>query len=445
MPGTQHIVIVGGGFGGAAVARRLERLLPASATISVINPTTSQLFSPLLSVATAGLVEPRHALIPLRRLLRRSVVVRGTAGEVNIAGRTIDVRLQAGGTERLHWDRLVLAPGSIARPSNAPGVAVHSRGLKSLGDAMALRTQVAEQLELAEAATELADRRRHATFVVVGAGYAGTEVTAELHAATTAALRLHPRVRETGIRWLLVQRSDRVLPQLGDRLGEHALQLLRRRGVDVRLDTTIEAAGPGWVRLSRGEIIPTETLVWTAGVRADPWASRLGIPVDRHGRIIVDESLAVPGFPGIYALGDAARVPQHGERDGYAPPTATHATRQAVVCAENIAESFGTGGVRTHRHHDRSLFVNLGRRHAVASVSGVPLHGLLGWAATVTHRVTTLPVGSRRRVAFDWLARSGSVADLSASTQYAPQLMSLPGVEVSERPVGPEDVALAAP
>jgi NADH dehydrogenase len=304
---------------------------------------------------------------------------------------------------------------------------------------------VAEQLELAEAATEIADRRRHATFVVAGAGYAGTEVTAELHAATIAALRFHPRVRETGIRWLLVQRSDRVLPQLGQRLGEHALRLLRRRGVDVRLDTTIEAAGPGWVRLSRGEVVPTETLVWTAGVLPSPWASRLGLPVDRHGRIIVDESLCVPGFSGVYALGDAARVPQHGERDGYAPPTATHATRQAMVCAENIAGSFGNGGVRVHRHHDRSLFVNLGRRHGVASLAGVPLHGLLGWAATVTHRVTTLPAGSRRRVAFDWVARSNSVADLNVPTQVVPQLISLPGIDVSGPVVGPDDVALAAP
>ncbi len=445
MPEPQHIVIVGGGFGGAAVAGRLERLLPASATISVVNPTTSQLFSPLLSVATAGLVEPRHAVIPLRRLLRRSIVVRGTAGDVDVAARTIDIHLRSGGTKRLHWDRLVLAPGSIVRPSAAPGVAAHSRGLKSLGDAIALRTHVAEQLELAEAATELADRRRHATFVVAGAGYAGTEVTAELQAATIAALRFHPRVRETGIRWLLVQRSDRVLPQLGERLGAHALRLLRTRGVDVRLETTIEAAGPGWVRLSRGEIVPTETLVWTAGVLANPWASRLGFPVDRHGRIIVNESLSVPGFPGVYALGDAARVPQHGERNGYAPPTATHARRQAVVCAENIAESFGNGGVRTHRHHDRSLFVNLGRRHAVASLSGLPLHGLLGWVATVTHRVSTLPVGSRRRVAFDWVARSNSVADLGAPNHYAPPLMSLQNVDVTPRDVGPDDVALAAP
>src|SRR6478609_825297 len=443
MPGAQHVVIVGGGFGGATVAGRLERILPSSATISVINPTTSQLFSPLLSVAAAGLVEPRHAVIPLRRLLRRSIVVRGSASGVDVGARTIDIQLRSGGTKKLHWDRLVLAPGSIARPSAAPGVAAHSRSLKSLGDAIALRAHVAEQLELAEAATELADRRRHATFVVAGAGYAGTEVTAELHAATVAALRLYPRVRETGIRWMLVQKSDRVLPQLGDRLGEHALRLLRRRGVDVRLDTTIDGAGPGWVRLSRGGVAPTETLVWTAGVLANPWASRLGFPVDRHGRIIVDESLAVPGFSDVYAVGDAARVPQHGERDGFAPPTATHATRQGVVCAENIAESFGGGALRTHHHHDRSLFVNLGRRQGVASLSGLPVHGVLGWAATVTHRVTTLPAGSRRRVAFDWVARSGSVADLSAPTHYAPHLMSLPGVDVSRPAVGPEDVALA--
>jgi NADH dehydrogenase len=407
-------VIVGGGFGGVAVARRLEQVLvPRAAELTLVSPENALLFTPLLSLTAAGVIEPRHAVVPLRRSLRHTALALGYATSVDLEARSVEVEHRSGTTQSLLWDRLVLAPGSVTRLPDVPGLADRALGVKTLSEAVAVRNHVMEQLELAEVAPNDEELRRRSTFVVAGAGYAGTEVAAELHMATSQALEHYPRLRAHGVRWLLVQHGPRILPEIGERLGDAALRTLLRRGVEVRLETRVEEVGPTWIRVSDGEVVATETLIWTAGVAAQPWVADLPLPQDEAGRLEVDAHLAVAGHPHIFALGDAARVPDPRGPLGAAPPTAAHASGQGKVCADNIAASLGFGRVRAHRSHDHCLVVNLGHRHGVGRVLGVQTTGTLGWAAVLAHRVASLPRGHRLRVAFDWATRSGHIPDIA--------------------------------
>jgi NADH dehydrogenase len=448
-----HIVIVGGGFGGVAVARRLEQVLkPRAAKVTLVSPENALLFTPLLSLTAAGVVEPRHAVAPLRGHLPHTTIALGCATTVDLQAETVVVEHRSGTTESLRWDRLVLAPGSVTRLPDVPGLADRALGAKTLSEAVAVHNHVMEQLEFAEVAPDEEERRRRTTFVVAGGGHAGTEFAAELHSATNRALQHYPRVRACGVRWILLQHGARILPELGERLGGAALRIMRRRGIDVRLETTVEEVGPSWIRLTDGEVVPTETLIWTAGVAARPWTADMPLPHDERGRIVVDADLAVAGYKHVFALGDAARVPDPRGPLGAAPPTATHASRQGAVCADRIAASLGHGRPRAHRHHDHCVVVNLGHRTGVGRVLGVQVTGAVGWAAALAHRVASLPSGHRIRVAFDWATsseRASDIAELGGLGNTDPRAAAEPHIPRQRSPAldtgNAADVAAAGP
>jgi NADH dehydrogenase len=410
----QRVLILGGGFGGMYTARRLERRLPADeAEIYLVNPENFMLYTPLLPEAAAGTIEPRHVVVPLRQALRRTRVRVGSVTGVGLDRRTCTY-VTAGGAERtLHWDRLVVALGSVSRMFPVPGLAEHAVGFKTLPEAIHLRNHALEQLELADATDDPEERRARLGFVVVGAGYAGTELIAELHGLVRRALRLYPGLRQSDTRWVLADMAPRVLPELGGRLSERALEVLRGRGIEIRLGTSLEQVGPDWVRFTDREWMPATTVVWTAGVTPDPLAGKLGLATDERGRILVDEHLGVPGRDDVFAVGDVAAVPIAG-KGGTAPPTAQHALRQAKVCGDNVATSLGHGQRRRFGFGGLGLLVNLSENYGVGKVLGVPVSGLVGWLVTRTYHWFALPTWTRRmRVALDWAVAAAFPRDVA--------------------------------
>src|SRR6266542_1737435 len=248
-------------------------------------------------------------------------------------------RYGIGMTSTTSRKRVLVLGGGFGGMYTVPGLAEHAVGFKTLAEAIHLRNHVLEQLELADATEDPDERTARLGFVVVGAGYAGTELIAELQALVRRALRLYPALRHSDTRWVLADMAPRVLPELGGRLSDRALQVLRGRGVQIRLETTLEQVGPDWVRFTGGEWMPATTIVWTAGVMPDPLAGKLGLASDERGRIVVDEHLAVAGRDDVFAVGDVAAVPIAGPEPRTAPPTAQHALRQARVCADNLAST----------------------------------------------------------------------------------------------------------
>jgi NADH dehydrogenase len=398
------VLVVGSGFAGFHCMRRLEKHLPPDAAELLLASSADYLlYSPLLPNVAAGVVEPRHIAIGLHATLDRAKVLLGHVVAVDIEGHTATLRRMDGSERERAWDRLVLAPGGITRTFNIPGVAEHGLGLKTLAEAAYLRDHVLRELDNADAADDPARRRACCTFVVVGAGYSGTETAAQMQLVTMRAAAEYPRLRPEDIRWVLVDLAPRVLPELGRRLGDEAMAVLRRRGVEVRLGTTVEEATGDGVRLSDGETIPTHTLVWCTGVAPSPLIETLGLPTER-GRLKVGTNLQVPDHPDVFAFGDAAAVPDLTRPGELTGQTAQHAQRQGKTAARNVAASLGFGKAVDYRHRDLGFAVDLGGFDAVASPFGVSLGGLPGLVATRSYHLLALPSpGNRIRVSVDWL------------------------------------------
>ena len=295
-----RVVIVGGGFAGAHAARELERLMPRGAMrLTLVNDVNFLLYTPFLPEAAAGTLEPRHVVTPLRDILQRTDLRLGAVRGHDPAARTVTLVDHEGEATELPYDQLVVAVGSVSRSLPIPGLGEHAIGFKSLADAIWLRNHVIETLERGQRRADDPERRAALlTYVFVGGGYAGLEALAELQDFAADAIERYPRARLHGMRWLLVEAADRVLPEIDPELADYAVRELRGRGIDVRLGTRLERAEADAATLSTGERIPAETIVWTAGVAPHPSLASLALPLDEHGRVEVDEFLAVRGHGG---------------------------------------------------------------------------------------------------------------------------------------------------
>jgi NADH:quinone reductase (non-electrogenic) len=398
------VLVVGGGYAGYHFARQLEHRLPTAVNIVLASPVDYLLYTALLPQVAAGVLEPRHLAVGLRSALRRARLELGHVVDIDLNGRSATVLRQDDTTVMLSWDRLVLAPGSVTRLFDIPGVSDHAHGLKSLAEAVALRDHVLRQLERADLAEDPDERSALCTFVVVGAGYSGTEVAAQMQAVTQEAARRYPRLQVGDPRWVLLDVANRVLPELDPRLSDGAETVLRARGVDVRLKTSVASATSDVVTLTDGTVIPAHTLVWTAGVTPSPLIETLGLPTER-GRLTVDAAFQVPGRPDVFALGDAAAVPDLTQPKGaLTAQTAQHAQRQGKAAARNVAASLGFGRMRPYRHRDLGFVVDLGGLSAVANPLHLPLSGPSAAAVTRAYHLLALPKTSNRaRVALDWI------------------------------------------
>ena len=394
------VVIVGAGFAGFNAARELSRLMGATTEIVLINSADYFLYLPLMPQVTGGLVEPRHICVSLPRRLRKVRFVLGTVGHVDPRQKVVSWAGPEGASGEVGYDRLILTAGSVNKLLPIPGIAEYAHGFRSIAEAIFLRDEITRQLELAAVAADPAEREARCTFVVVGAGYTGTEVAAQGQLLTTRLAKAMRGLAGQPIRWMLLDTAPRLLPELDPRLSKTADRVLRRRGVQVRTGQSVAEALDGYVQLSTGEKVPTRSLIWCVGVRADPLVDGLDLDTSR-GRLVVDEFMSVPGAPDIYACGDCAAVPDLTRPGQVCGMTAQHAQRQGKQVARNVAASLGTGKARPYKHRDLGFVVDLGGAAAAANPLNIPLSGLAANVVTRGYHLSAMS-GNRMRVLADW-------------------------------------------
>ncbi len=399
--GKQHrVVIVGAGFAGYNAARELSRRAGATTDIVVINSTDYFLYLPLMPQVSGGLVEAAHIRVSLARRLRKMRFVLGMAKHVDPEQKVVHWVGPEGAAGQVGYDRVILTVGSVNKLLPIPGIADYATGFRSIAEAMYLGDHIIRQLELAAVAADPEERRARCTFVVVGGGYTGTEVAAQGQLLTARLARKLPGLAGQPIRWLLLDTAPRLLPELDPRLSKTAERVLRRRGVEVLTGQSVAEAGDGYVQLTTGEKVPTRSLIWCVGVRPDPFVDHMKMATNR-GRLVVDEYMAVPGAPDIYACGDCAAVPDLTRPGQICGMTAQHAQRQGKLVARNVAASLGTGTAQPYQHHDLGFLVDLGRLAAAANPLHIPLSGPPANAVTRGYHLSAMS-GNRLRVLTDW-------------------------------------------
>ncbi|WP_069812241.1 NAD(P)/FAD-dependent oxidoreductase [Streptomyces sp. TP-A0874] len=397
-----RIVIVGAGFAGYRAARTLSRIARGAAEIVLVNPIDYFLYVPLLPEVASGVLEARRVSVSLTGTLPGVRLLLGEADSIDLASRKVSLVDPECNRREISYDRLLLAAGSVNKLLPIPGVTEHAHGFRGLPEAVYLHDHITRQIELADTAESAAERDARCTFVVVGAGYTGTEVAAHGKLFTDELARRHPDLRDRkNPQWMLLDVAPRVLPELAEHMSETATRVLSRRGVDIRMGTSVKEATEEGVRLTDGSVVPTRSLIWCVGVRPDPLVSDLGLATDK-GRLVVDEYLNVPGHPDVFAAGDAAAVPDLTRPGEVTPMTAQHAERQGQTVAYNIAASYGRAERRPYSHRDLGFVVDLGGAEAAANPLKVPLSGLAAKAVTRSYHLMAMP-GNRIRTAADWL------------------------------------------
>jgi NADH dehydrogenase len=404
-PAPARVVILGGGFAGLSVARRLERTLGIRDRIEVtiISAENYLLFTPMLAEAATGELASTHIAVPLRDFLRRVHVRQGRAVEVDLARRQVTAQHGATGSRWCEpYDHLVLALGSVTSFHHVEGAAEHSLTFRSLTDAVGIRTRIIDCYEQASIETDGAIRRALLTVVVAGGGYSGVELAAALHDFLRRARRFYPALTAEPVRLVLAHRGERLLEELSAPAAAYTLALLRRRGIDVRLSTGVTRVAEDGVDLSPGGRLAARTVIWTAGVAPSPFVQALPVARDHHGAVLVDEHLAVPGHPGLWALGDCARVPDRG--GGAYAPTAQNGEQEGPVAADNVLASLRGGGLRAFHYRSKGMMASLGRRRGVGEVFGLRFSGVPAWLLWRTVYWGKLPGLDRKaRVGMDWL------------------------------------------
>ncbi|MGI9659372.1 MAG: NAD(P)/FAD-dependent oxidoreductase [Gaiellaceae bacterium] len=413
-------LILGGGFGGSWIARLLGK---SGATI--VNPDNFSLFTPLLPEAASGTVEPRHVVVPLRQMCPHADLLLGSVEALDSSGRVATVNTEAGQVD-VSYERVVVALGAVSRTLPIPGLAEHGVGFKTLADAIYLRNHVLRRLEAADAATSRVEAQRQLTFVFVGAGYAGVEALAESRDLVLDAIRHYPNLKTMPQRWVLVDAAPAILAEIPRRLGAYAARHLEKQGIEIHCSTRLESVERDGVTLSTEERIGTETLVWTAGVKPNPLVAELGLPLDERGRIVVDDTLAVDGHPGVWALGDCAAVANSATPEELDPPTCQHALRQARSVARNIERLADGHEPKSYGYRMLGQVATLGRHKGIADALGLKFGGFLGWWIARTYHLYQLPLFSRKlRLVADWttaLFFRRDIAELSVLTPRPPKL-----------------------
>ncbi|GGK24332.1 NADH dehydrogenase [Streptomyces camponoticapitis] len=442
-PPRARVLVIGGGYVGMYTALRLQqRLRSGEAEVVVVSPNPYMTYQPFLPEAAAGSISPRHVVVPLRRVLPDCTIIVGEARSIDhgkrvatlvtaaseeeadtraaVGGRDVNSghagaghadRPDADGSEQppgafeMTYDELVLAPGSISRTLPVPGLAEHGIGFKTVEEAIALRNHVLEQMDIASSTRDPELRDAALTYVFVGGGYAGVEALAELADMARYATRYYHNVKADDLKWILVEASDRILPEVGHDMGKYAVRELRARNIDVRLETRLDSCENRVAVLSDGARLPTRTLVWTAGVKPHPILAASDLPLDKRGRLVCTAKLAVDGAEHAWSAGDAAAVPDLAadEPGAECAPNAQHAVRQARVLAENIVASLRGEQQHDYRHRYAGSVASLGLHKGVAHVYGRKLKGYPAWLMHRVYHLSRVPTFNRKaRVLAEW-------------------------------------------
>jgi NADH dehydrogenase len=398
-----RIVVLGGGFGGLHTALHLEKLLAGDPKVQVtlVSRDNFFLFTPMLHEVAASDLDITHIVSPIRTLLKHSTVFIGDVASIDLERRLVTV---VHGFDRhsheLGYDHLVVGLGSITNFYGLPGLEQRSLTMKTLGDAIHLRNRVIATLE--EADTECqTDADGLLTFVVAGGGFAGVETLAGLNDFVRDGLKFYPRISPTRIRMVLVHSGPHILPELGPKLGAYAQRKLRSRGIEILTEARVAGVTESGVTLADGRTIRSQFVVWTAGTSPHPLIHDLPCRLDK-GRIVVDQTLAVSGWPGVWALGDCAVVPDR-RTGAFHPPTAQHALREARTAARNIVAALRGEKAVPFDFRTIGQLAAIGRRTGVARVFGVNFSGFFAWWLWRTIYLSKLPrLEKKVRVAIDW-------------------------------------------
>ncbi len=412
------VLVLGGGFAGTRCAQRLERLLPRDCTIKLVSSENYFVFQPLLPEVVGASLDPAHVISPLRHMLRRTQVVRGEVSQIELAPAGAEhagtVTVRADGVAHpvvLTARHIVLALGSVVDVSRIPGMAEQALMMKNVADALALRHAIIHRLECAVLEPDPAERQALLTFVVVGGGFSGIETAAEMHDLVHGAMKFFPTLAAEAKRVVCVHSRERILPELDARLGDYALRLLQKRGIEFRLEERTRAASRDGVYLGNGDFIAARTIVCTIGNAPHPILE--GVAAAVEGRLPTTEHLRLQGHENVWAIGDCARIADG--RGGTCPPTAQFATRQGDVVGRNIAASLRGAPLQKFRHKSLGQLATLGHQNAVASIGRLRLSGFLAWWLWRTIYLMKLPRFDRKlRVMIDWTLNLFFPRDLNA-------------------------------
>ena len=399
------MVILGGGYGGVYAGLKLQKAARRGQIhLSLVSQENYFLAHPMLAEVVSGSIEPPHIVNPIRRMLPHVHFYQAEIQAVEIETRTVVINHMGEGShyDRIPFDHLVIAVGSRTDLSRIPGMAEHAFPFKTLGDAFFLRNHLIGVLEEAEVETDSQEKQELLTFVVAGGGYTGVEVAAEINSFIREAANSYRQIDPSEIRVILLHRGSRILPVLSDKLAEFSHKVMQRRGVEVRLHTTIIGATAQSAILGNGETISTRTLVAALGSAPNKLLDQLPGKRGARGRLIVDDRLRVPDCPGVWALGDCAAVPDL-HQDSTCPPTAQCAIRQAKHVARNILATINGKSLRPFSHRNLGVFVPLGRFSGAAEVLGIKVSGFLAWWLYRSFYLYQLPRLERKaRVVTDW-------------------------------------------
>ncbi|SCG42213.1 NADH dehydrogenase [Micromonospora halophytica] len=405
----KRILVVGAGHVGLYAALRLSKKLSSrEAEVVVVDPQPHMTYQPFLPEASAGNISPRHSVVPLRRELRKCKVLVGAVTRIDHARRTAVVQPISGPTREIQYDHVVVAPGSVSRTLPIPGLHEHGIGFKTIGEAIYLRNHVLDRLDVAAATVDPVVRRNALTFVFVGGGYAGIEALAEMEDMARDALRYYPELKPEDMRWVLVEATQRVLPEVDRDMGAYTVQQLLKRNMDIRLGTRLESCVDGVVKLSDGDSFKADTIVWTAGVKPSPMLDATDFPRDDRRRVtclptlqVVDGDTVVEGA---WSAGDCAAVPDLTKEPGdFCSPSAQHAVRQAGRMADNIANVIRGRAPVNYKHKHAGSVASLGLYKGVAQVYGVKMTGWPAWFMHRTYHMSRIPSFNRKvRVVVDW-------------------------------------------
>ncbi|MFK4227774.1 NAD(P)/FAD-dependent oxidoreductase [Streptomyces sp. NPDC019890] len=421
-PPSTRILVVGGGYVGMYTALRLQQKLKQEVArgeveILVVTPDPYMTYQPFLPEAAAGSISPRHVVVPLRRVLDKCKILIGEAKAVDHAKRTATVATLATeeegtGPVEITYDELVIAPGSISRALPIPGLADHAIGFKTVEEAIGLRNHVIEQMDIASSTRDPAIRDAALTYVFVGGGYAGVEALAELEDMARYATRYYHNIKAEDLKWILVEASGRILPEVGEEMGKYAIRELRSRNIDVRLETRLDSCEDRVAVLSDGTRFRTRTVVWTAGVKPAPLLAATDLPLGERGRLKCTAQLTVAGVEHAWAAGDAAAVPDvtaggtsqaEGEPGKECAPNAQHAVRQTKVLAENIVASLRGEPLKEYAHKYVGSVASLGLHRGVAHIYGRKLKGYPAWLMHRVYHLSRVPTFNRKaRVLAEW-------------------------------------------
>ena len=402
--------MIGAGHVGLYAALRLSKKLRSTeAEVLVVDPQPHMTYQPFLPEAAAGNISPRHSVVPLRRELRRCVVLAGEVTKLEHSRKVATVQPIIGPAREVPYDHVVVAPGSVSRSLPIPGLRENAIGFKTIGEAIYLRNKVLEQLDVAATTADAATRSRALTFVFVGGGYAGIEALAEMEDMARDALKYYPELRPDHMHWVLVEATQRILPEVDPDMGAYTVRQLLKRNLDIRLGTRLESCVDGVVKLSDGDSFPADTIVWTAGVKAHPMLEHTDLPRDDKGRLTCLATLQVVGpgerlIEGAWSAGDCAAVPDlTGPPGALCGPSAQHAVRQAKRLADNLTAVIRGRAPVPYRHKYAGSVASLGLHKGVAQVYGVKITGLPAWFMHRTYHVSRIPSLNRKiRVIIDW-------------------------------------------